>query len=196
MQGVEKLHLEDALEDSPQTRQLLAVFERDASALRKYSNGLHSCCSRIMKAQNELCAATQSLAQHLRDFEIQKFPLESDESILTSTLKQFASYLDDVSSIQQVLSAQFSETMMYPLTKFLQADLEEVSTLSEMFQIATNEHENTMNKYMKLPKKKESERQRQESNEDLYMMRKKFHQSPSYKHAQLITDFYALGIKD
>lgn len=29
-----------------------------------------------------------------------------------------------VSSIQQVLSAQFSETMMYPLSRFLQADLE------------------------------------------------------------------------
>ena len=28
----------------------------------------------------------------------QKFPLESEDSILTSTLKQFSSYLDDVST--------------------------------------------------------------------------------------------------
>lgn len=30
-------------------------------------------------------------------FLLQKFPLESDDSVLSSTLKQFSSYLDDVS---------------------------------------------------------------------------------------------------
>lgn len=183
--GIEKLHLEDALEDSPQTRSLLSVFEKDAMALKKYTTGLHNCCQRIMKAQNELCAATQSLSQHLRDFEIQKFPLESDDSVLSSTLKQFSSYLDDVSSIQQVLSAQFSETMMYPLSRFLQADLEEVTTLCEMYQIASNEHDNAMNRYMRLPKKKESERQKSEYNEELYLMRKKFHQTSLHYYSSL-----------
>nr|XP_019922370.2 DCC-interacting protein 13-alpha isoform X7 [Crassostrea gigas] len=183
--GIEKLHLEDALEDSPQTRSLLSVFEKDAMALKKYTTGLHNCCQRIMKAQNELCAATQSLSQHLRDFEIQKFPLESDDSVLSSTLKQFSSYLDDVSSIQQVLSAQFSETMMYPLSRFLQADLEEVTTLCEMYQIASNEHDSAMNRYMRLPKKKESERQKSEYNEELYLMRKKFHQTSLHYYSSL-----------
>eukprot|EP00105_Crassostrea_gigas_P038222 XP_019922370.1 PREDICTED: DCC-interacting protein 13-alpha isoform X7 [Crassostrea gigas] len=183
--GIEKLHLEDALEDSPQTRSLLSVFEKDAMTLKKYTTGLHNCCQRIMKAQNELCAATQSLSQHLRDFEIQKFPLESDDSVLSSTLKQFSSYLDDVSSIQQVLSAQFSETMMYPLSRFLQADLEEVTTLCEMYQIASNEHDSAMNRYMRLPKKKESERQKSEYNEELYLMRKKFHQTSLHYYSSL-----------
>ncbi|XP_062578797.1 DCC-interacting protein 13-alpha-like isoform X1 [Saccostrea cucullata] len=183
--AIEKLHLEDALEDSPQTRSLLSVFEKDAMALKKYTTGLHNCCQRIMKAQNELCAATQSLSQHLRDFEIQKFPLESDDSVLSSTLKQFSSYLDDVSSIQQVLSAQFSETMMYPLSRFLQADLEEVTTLCEMFQLASNEHDSAMSRYMRLPKKKDSERHRQECGEELYLMRKKFHQTSLHYYSSL-----------
>ncbi|XP_061175855.1 DCC-interacting protein 13-alpha-like isoform X4 [Saccostrea echinata] len=183
--AIEKLHLEDALEDSPQTRSLLSVFEKDAMTLKKYTTGLHNCCQRIMKAQNELCAATQSLSQHLRDFEIQKFPLESDDSVLSSTLKQFSSYLDDVSSIQQVLSAQFSETMMYPLSRFLQADLEEVTTLCEMFQLASNEHDSAMNRYMRLPKKKDSERHRQECSEELYLMRKKFHQTSLHYYSSL-----------
>ncbi|XP_021370338.1 DCC-interacting protein 13-alpha-like isoform X1 [Mizuhopecten yessoensis] len=177
MPGIEKLHLEDALEDSPQTRHLLSVFEKDALALKKYSTGLHGCCQRIMKAQNELCAATQSLAQHLRDYEIQKFSLETEDSILTSTLKQYASYLDDVSSIQQVLSAQLSETMMYPCTKFLQADLEEVTTLYEMFNIASSEHGSAQSRYMKLSKRREDDRTRNEANQDLYLTRKKFHQT-------------------
>ncbi|KAK7464555.1 hypothetical protein BaRGS_00037890, partial [Batillaria attramentaria] len=162
MPDMERLHLEDALEDSPQTRHLLMVFEKDAMQLKKFTAGMHNCCQRIMSAQNELCAATQSLAQQLRAYEIQKFPLESEDSILTSTLKQFSSYLDDISSIHQVLSQQFSETMMYPLNKFLQADLEE--------------HEQALVRYMKMPRKKE-EKTRIEANDELYNMRKKFHQA-------------------
>ncbi|XP_060583550.1 DCC-interacting protein 13-alpha-like [Ruditapes philippinarum] len=181
MPEMPKLHLEDALEDSPQTRNLLSVFEKDAMVLKKYSVGLHNCCQRVMSAQNELCAATQSLSQHLRNYELQKFPLETENSILTSTLEQFAAYLDNISSLQQVLSAQFSETMMYPMTKAIQADLDEISTMYEMFQIATHEHEHAMIKFMKIPKKKDC----QDANEELYMMRKKYHQTSLHYYSAL-----------
>ncbi|XP_053377030.1 DCC-interacting protein 13-alpha-like isoform X2 [Mercenaria mercenaria] len=181
MPEMPKLHLEDALEDSPQTRNLLSVFEKDAMVLKKYSMGLHNCCQRVMSAQNELCAATQSLSQHLRNYELQKFPLETENSILTSTLEQFAAYLDNISSLQQVLSAQFSETMMYPMTKAIQADLDEISTMYEMFQIATHEHEHAMTRFMKMPKKKDV----QEVNEELYMMRKKYHQTSLHYYSAL-----------
>lgn len=40
----------------------------------------------------------------------QKFPLESEDSILTSTLKQFSSYLDDVSTLQR----QFHHNISFP----------------------------------------------------------------------------------
>ncbi|KAL5015397.1 hypothetical protein ScPMuIL_009667 [Solemya velum] len=185
MLDIEKLHLEDALEDSPQTRHLLSVFEKDAMMLKKYSMGLHNCCQRAMKAQKELCAATQALAQHLRIYEMQKFPLESEDSILITTMKQFASYLDDVSSIQQVLSAQYAETMMYPMSKFLQADLEEIATMYEMFQIASHDHDSALSKYMKLPKKKDNEKIRNEANAELYAMRKKFHQTALHYYSSL-----------
>ncbi|KAK6175490.1 hypothetical protein SNE40_013948 [Patella caerulea] len=186
MPDIEKLHLEDALEDSPQTRNLLSVFEKDAFVLKKYTGGLQACCQRIMSAQNELCAATQGLAQQLRAYEAHKFPLESENSILTSTLKQFASYIDDISSIQQVLASQYSETMMYPINKFVQADIEEVSTMYEMYQISSHEHEQALGKYMKLSaKKKENEKARIETNEELYTMRKKFHQTSLHYYSCL-----------
>ncbi|KAL4227086.1 DCC-interacting protein 13-alpha [Mactra antiquata] len=181
MPDMPKLHLEDALEDSPQTRSLLSVFEKDAMVLKKYSLGLHNCCQRVMSAQNELCAATQALSQHLRNYELQKFPLETENSILTSTLEQFAAYLDNISSLQQVLSAQFSETMMYPMNKAIQADLDEISTMCEMFQIATHEHESAMTRFMKIPKKKDV----QEANEELYAMRKKYHQTALHYYSAL-----------
>ncbi|KAK7102909.1 DCC-interacting protein 13-alpha-like isoform X2 [Littorina saxatilis] len=184
MPDLERLHLEDALEDSPQTRHLLMVFEKDAMQLKKFTTNMHNCCQRIMSAQNELCAATQSLAQQLRAYEIQKFPLESEDSILTSTLKQFSSYLDDISSIQQVLAQQYSESMMYPLNKFLQADLEEISTMHEMFQMATQEHEQALMRYMKMPRKKE-DKTKMEANEELANMRKKFHQTALHYYSAL-----------
>lgn len=181
MPDMPKLHLEDALEDSPQTRNLLAVFEKDAMVLKKYSVGLHNCCQRVMSAQNELCAANQALSQHLRSYELQKFPLESENSILSSTLEQFAAYIDTISSLQQVLSAQFSETMMFPMSKALQADLEEISTMYEMFQIATHEHELAQAKFLRVPRKKDVA----EANEELYQMRKKFHQTALHYYSAL-----------
>ncbi|XP_052213911.1 DCC-interacting protein 13-alpha-like isoform X2 [Dreissena polymorpha] len=183
MPEMPKLHLEDALEDSPQTRSLLGVFEKDAMVLKKYSVGLHNCCQRVMSAQNELCAATQSLSQHLRNFELQKFPLEQEGSILTSTLEQFAAYLDNISSLQQVLSAQFSESMMFPMSKALQADLDEISTMYEMFQIAAHEHEQAMTRFMKVSKKKEKEVL--DLNDELYAMRKKYHQTALHYYSSL-----------
>ncbi|KAH3819306.1 hypothetical protein DPMN_121040, partial [Dreissena polymorpha] len=179
MPEMPKLHLEDALEDSPQAR----VFEKDAMVLKKYSVGLHNCCQRVMSAQNELCAATQSLSQHLRNFELQKFPLEQEGSILTSTLEQFAAYLDNISSLQQVLSAQFSESMMFPMSKALQADLDEISTMYEMFQIAAHEHEQAMTRFMKVSKKKEKEVL--DLNDELYAMRKKYHQTALHYYSSL-----------
>ncbi|XP_064604582.1 DCC-interacting protein 13-alpha-like isoform X3 [Liolophura sinensis] len=185
MPGIEKLHLEDALEDSPQTRRLLGVFEKDAMILKKYTTTLFNSCQRILNAQNELCSATQALSQHLSAYEKQDFPLESDDSILSSTLKQFSSYLDDVSSLQQVLATQLADGMMYPLTKFLHADMEEILTMFEMFQIASVEHEQALTKFTKLPKKKDNERQRLDANEELYVMRKKFHQTALHYYSAL-----------
>ena len=39
-----------------------------------------------------------------------------------------------------------------------------------------SDHENSLNKYMKLPKKKDNEKLRQEASDELYAMRRKFHQ--------------------
>ncbi|GFO15601.1 Dcc-interacting protein 13-alpha [Plakobranchus ocellatus] len=184
MPDVEQLHLEDALENSPQTCHLLNVFEKDSLLLKKFTLKMHQCCQRIMSAQNELCAASQALAQHLRSYETKKFPLETEDSVLSTTLKQFSTYLDDISSMHQVLAQQFSETMMYPLNKFLQADIEEISTMNEMYRLATHDHEQSLAKYMKQPIKKD-DKSRVEINEELYANRKKFHQTALHYYSSL-----------
>ncbi|KAH9490583.1 DCC-interacting protein 13-alpha [Bulinus truncatus] len=184
MLEVEQLHFDDALEDSPHSRHLLLVFEKDAMMLKKYTQNMHNCCQRIMSAQNELCSATQALAQQLRSYEHQEFPLEYGDSVLALTLRQFATFLDDISSVHQVLAQQFSETMIYPLNKFLQADMEEITTMHEMFKVAANEHEQSISKYMKQTIKKD-DKDRIEINKELQANRKKFHQTVLHYYSAL-----------
>ncbi|MGH0188807.1 UNVERIFIED_CONTAM: hypothetical protein FKN15_034703 [Acipenser sinensis] len=73
MPGIDKLPLEDALEDSPQTRSLLGVFEEDAAAISSYSQQLYQALQRIHDAQTrsllgvfeEDAAAISSYSQQL-----------------------------------------------------------------------------------------------------------------------------------
>ncbi|XP_013390829.1 DCC-interacting protein 13-alpha-like [Lingula anatina] len=176
MPEIEKLHLEDAFEDSPQTRSLLNVFERDAKRLKRYTSNLHECCQKIVNAQNDLTLGLQNLSQHLQAYSTMEFPLETEDSILSSTLKQFSVHVEELCSIQQILAAQLSDGMMYPLNKFLQADIAEIATMYEMYQIATHDMEQAMLKHMKI-RKKESEKLKQEACEEVYIARKKFHQT-------------------
>lgn len=177
MPGMERLHLEDAFEDGPQTRNLLTLFEADALMLRSYVLSLYRCFSRVVAAQKEVCAATQSLSSHLKAYDQQRFPLESDESILSSTLSQFSIFLDELSSVQQVLLTQLSDNTIFPISRFLKNDLDEILSLKEVFQSASDEHEQSLATYMKFPKKKEQDKSRQEVVDELYIARKKSHQT-------------------
>lgn len=186
MPGIEKLPLEDALEDSPQTRSLLSVFEEDVGRLRSYTSALRQCCERILAAQSELTAATQALSSHLKAYENMKFPLDNDtDSVLVSTLKQFANSLDEASSWHQILVSQLSDGMMFPLSNFLDIELKDVIARCEMFQISSNDLDKVLVKYSKLSKKKDSDKDCGEVNEEVYMARRKFHQIALHYYASL-----------
>uniref|UniRef100_A0A3Q2FED0 Adaptor protein, phosphotyrosine interacting with PH domain and leucine zipper 2 n=1 Tax=Cyprinodon variegatus TaxID=28743 RepID=A0A3Q2FED0_CYPVA len=64
-----KLLLEDALQDSPQTRSLLSVFEEDAGNLTEYTNQLLQAMQRVFGAQSEMGLATEQLSRQLLDYE-------------------------------------------------------------------------------------------------------------------------------
>ncbi|ELU15980.1 hypothetical protein CAPTEDRAFT_171114 [Capitella teleta] len=185
MPGMEKLHLEDALEDGPQMRSLLGVFEKDAQMLQKYTTDLHKCCERVLDAQKEMSAATYSLSTHLKVYEKQSFPLENDDSILISTLKQFTIYLDELSSIHQVLASQMGDSMLFPLSKFLQADLDEILTMKDVVKSNSSECDNALVRYMRHSKKKDQDKTRYVVNEELAVSRKKYHQSALHHYAAL-----------
>ncbi|KAM9759260.1 DCC-interacting protein 13-alpha [Menidia menidia] len=177
MPGIEKLPLEETLEDSPQTRSLLGVFEEDTAAISNYCTQLYQAMQRIYDAQNELSAATHLTSRLLKEYDKQRFPLGGDDEVMSSTLQQFAKVIDELSSCHAVLSTQLADAMMFPITQFKERDLKEILTLKEVFQIASDDHDTAINRYSRLSKRRDNDKVRAEVVEDVYTSRKKQHQT-------------------
>uniref|UniRef100_A0A672FMI0 DCC-interacting protein 13-beta n=1 Tax=Salarias fasciatus TaxID=181472 RepID=A0A672FMI0_SALFA len=153
-----KLLLEDALQDSPQTRSLLSVFEEDAANLTDYTNKLLQSMQRVFGAQSEMGLATEQLSKQLLDYEKKNFALgKGDEEVITM-LQSFAKSVGELNSLHTELANQMADGMVFPLIQFREKDLTEISTLKEIYGIATDEHEAAMVKYSRLPKKRENEK--------------------------------------
>ncbi|XP_057625417.1 DCC-interacting protein 13-alpha [Chionomys nivalis] len=187
MPGIDKLPIEETLEDSPQTRSLLGVFEEDATAISNYMNQLYQAMHRIYDAQNELSAATHLTSKLLKEYEKQRFPLGGDDEVMSSTLQQFAKVIDELSSCHAVLSTQLADAMMFPISQFKERDLKEILTLKEVFQIASNDHDAAINRYSRLSKKRENDKVKYEVTEDVYTSRKKQHQTMMHYFCALNT---------
>uniref|UniRef100_A0A8D2L2F7 Adaptor protein, phosphotyrosine interacting with PH domain and leucine zipper 2 n=1 Tax=Varanus komodoensis TaxID=61221 RepID=A0A8D2L2F7_VARKO len=136
-----------------QTRSLLSVFEEDAGTLTEYTNQLLQAMQRVYGAQNEMCLATQQLSKQLLAYEKQLNLLHSE------------------------LAKQLADTMVLPIVQFREKDLTEVSTLKDLFSLASNEHDVSMAKYSRLPKKKENEKVKQYVAKEVATARRKQHLS-------------------
>uniref|UniRef100_A0A8C2WBK7 Adaptor protein, phosphotyrosine interaction, PH domain and leucine zipper containing 1 n=1 Tax=Cyclopterus lumpus TaxID=8103 RepID=A0A8C2WBK7_CYCLU len=187
MPGIEKLPIEETLEDSPQTRSLLGVFEEDTAAMSNYCTQLYQAMQRIYDAQNELSAATHLTSRLLKEYDKQRFPLGGDDEVMSSTLQQFAKVIDELSSCHAVLSTQLADAMMFPITQFKEKDLKEILTLKEVFQISSDDHDVAVNRYSRLSKKRDNDKLRAEAVEDVYTSRKKQHQTMMHYFCSLNT---------
>ncbi|XP_074493700.1 DCC-interacting protein 13-alpha [Sebastes fasciatus] len=187
MPGIEKLPIEETLEDSPQTRSLLGVFEEDTAAMSNYCTQLYQAMQRIYDAQNELSAATHLTSRLLKEYDKQRFPLGGDDEVMSSTLQQFAKVIDELSSCHAVLSTQLADAMMFPITQFKERDLKEILTLKEVFQISSDDHDVANNRYSRLSKRRDNDKLRAEAVEDVYTSRKKQHQTMMHYFCSLNT---------
>ncbi|KAF4022606.1 hypothetical protein G4228_014459 [Cervus hanglu yarkandensis] len=177
MPAVDKLLLEEALQDSPQTRSLLSVFEEDAGTLTDYTNQLLQAMQRVYGAQNEMCLATQQLSKQLLAYEKQNFALGKGDEEVISTLHYFSKVVDELNVLHTELAKQLADTMVLPIIQFREKDLTEVSTLKDLFGLASSEHDLSMAKYSRLPKKKENEKVKTEIVKEVAAARRKQHLS-------------------
>ncbi|XP_066405881.1 DCC-interacting protein 13-beta isoform X2 [Molothrus aeneus] len=177
MPVVDKLLLEEALQDSPQTRSLLSVFEEDAGTLTEYTNQLLQAMQRVYGAQNEMCLATQQLSKQLLAYEKQHFALGKGDEEVIATLHYFSKVVDELNILHSELAKQLADTMVLPIIQFREKDLTEVSTLKDLFGLASNEHDVSMAKYSRLPKRKENEKLKAEVAKEVANARRKQHLS-------------------
>ncbi|KAL2093860.1 hypothetical protein ACEWY4_011172 [Coilia grayii] len=172
-----KLLLEEALQDSPQTRSLLSVFEEDAGTLTDYTNQLLQTMQRVFGAQSEMGLATEQLSKQLLEYEKQNFALGKGDEEVISTLQHFAKTVEELNTLHAELATLIADRMVYPMIQFREKDLTEISTLKEIFGIASDEHEAAMVKYSRLPKKRENEKIKAEVVNEVAFARRKQHQA-------------------
>ncbi|KAK9400009.1 DCC-interacting protein 13-beta [Crotalus adamanteus] len=165
------------MQDSPQTRSLLSVFEEDAGTLTEYTNQLLQAMQRIYGAQNEMCLATQQLSKHLLAYEKQNFALGKGDEEMISTLQSFSKIVDELNVLHTELAKQLANTMVLPIIQFREKDLTEVSTLKDLFSLASNEHDISMARYSRLPKKRENGKLKAEVVKEVASARRKQHLS-------------------
>ncbi|KAL0968034.1 hypothetical protein UPYG_G00261400 [Umbra pygmaea] len=177
MPAVHKLLLEEALQDSPQTRSLLSVFEEDAGTLTDYTNQLLHSMQRVYGAQSEMGLATEQLSRQLLEYEKQNFALGKGDEEVINTLQQFAKTVGELNTLHSELATEMADRMIFPMIQFREKDLTEVSTLKDIFGIASDEHEAAMVKYSRLPKKRESEKVKAELVAEVAYSRRKQHQA-------------------
>jgi DCC-interacting protein 13 alpha len=191
---MQKLHLEDCLDDTPQAKAMLELFEKDTQMLKKFTKAFSSSCQKVAQAQAQMISAQQEFSYFLRLYEKQEFPLEStdahltSESLpeaneansnnasLTSTLNQFANYIDEISTCYQVFATQMNDSVIFPLSKIIDNEFEDLSSLSQMYEISSQEEEMAIQKYLRLSTRSEHDITRGELREEVEMYKKKFHQ--------------------
>eukprot|EP00071_Canis_lupus_P008651 XP_005626013.1 DCC-interacting protein 13-beta isoform X3 [Canis lupus familiaris] len=132
---------------------------------------------RVYGAQNEMCLATQQLSKQLLAYEKQNFALGKGDEEVISTLHCFSKVVDELNVLHTELAKQLADTMVLPIIQFREKDLTEVSTLKDLFGLASNEHDLSMAKYSRLPKKKENEKAKTEVVKEVAAARRKQHLS-------------------
>uniref|UniRef100_A0A671YPV5 Adaptor protein, phosphotyrosine interacting with PH domain and leucine zipper 2 n=1 Tax=Sparus aurata TaxID=8175 RepID=A0A671YPV5_SPAAU len=105
-------------------------------------------------------------------------PLQSEMGLATEQLsQQLLEYEKKLNSLHSELANQMADSMVFPLIQFREKDLTEISTLKEIFGIATDEHEAAMVKYSRLPKKRENEKLKSDMVKEVAYTRRKQHQA-------------------
>ncbi|KAK2506344.1 hypothetical protein MC885_017025, partial [Smutsia gigantea] len=108
---------------------------------------------------------------------LQNFALGKGDEEVISTLHYFSKVVDELNVLHTELTKQLADTMVLPIIQFREKDLTEVSTLKDLFGLASTEHDLSMARYSRLPKKKENEKVKTEVVKEVAAARRKQHLS-------------------
>lgn len=169
------LCLEDCLEDSPQTRALIGVYEQDSTIFLEFIQSLRDSYQEIASIQNKLANATNSLSSKLKQFSNLSFSLNLGAENLGSTINMLAVKVDEIAMINKITHGELIENLNGPLSRFGDQDFEEFYRLKTNFHSSDKLHEDAAARLARVPKKKNNEKSWKEATDQLYAARKAFH---------------------
>ncbi|XP_067914847.1 DCC-interacting protein 13-beta isoform X2 [Heterodontus francisci] len=187
MPPVDKLLLEEALQDSPQnemsiaTQQLskqLLAYEKQNFALSKGDDEVISTLQRFARVVDEgIFIFGIEEQKNKENYSTGTGPSALQACADPDPLAKHVVYFLRLSCLHTELAKQVADTMIFPMVQFRERDLTEVSTLKDLFLLASNEHDTAMAKYSKLPKRRQNEKLKAEAVAEVATARKRQHQS-------------------
>uniref|UniRef100_W5NEG4 Adaptor protein, phosphotyrosine interacting with PH domain and leucine zipper 2 n=1 Tax=Lepisosteus oculatus TaxID=7918 RepID=W5NEG4_LEPOC len=179
MPAVHKLLLEEALQDSPQMRILLSVGKAVTGLINGnlYFFNTTFTMNRLFKSQNEMSLATQQLSKQLLEYEKQnrclRIGVEENINFMKPDLNTWWMKGEPYTPI----FLNLADSSLIPFVKTFKQCVSEISTLKDIFGIASNEHDVSMAKYSRLPKRKENEKLKADVVAEVAYTRRKQHQA-------------------
>jgi len=173
--GNSTLCYEDCLEDSPQTRALIGVYEHDSILILEFIKSLKDIYNKIASIQNQLSIATGHLSTKLRQFSNLSSSLNLDVGGLCKTTNEVAVKVDEISMINRITYNELIESLQGPNLQFGDEDFEEFYRLKANFHSSDNLHEDAAARHARISKKKINEKNWKEASDQLYATRKTFH---------------------
>jgi len=170
-----RLCYEDCLEDSPQTRALIGVYEHDSIVLLEFIKSLKNIYNEIASIQNQLAIATGHLSTKLRQFSNLSNSLNLNVGGLCTTTNEVAVKVEEISMINRIAFNELVESLEGPNLQFGNDDFEEFYRLKANFHSSDSLHEDAAARHARISKKKINEKSWKEASDQLYAARKTFH---------------------
>uniref|UniRef100_A0A914X668 BAR domain-containing protein n=1 Tax=Plectus sambesii TaxID=2011161 RepID=A0A914X668_9BILA len=170
-----QLRLDEALDDTPQLRSLLKLFEEDSGNLRQWCRALDSALVRLTTAQTEIAAATAHLSAVVAAYQDQRLPLEQTELDMPDVTGRLTQTIGEVGSWMEVASQQLSNSVVFPVRRLL-TELDQLHNVHKpMFHDCRTALTDAEERFAKAGRK-DAPRKLEEVNNDVFLAKQNFHQ--------------------
>ncbi|KRZ06228.1 DCC-interacting protein 13-alpha, partial [Trichinella zimbabwensis] len=172
---ISSLCLDDVLENSPQTRCMLKVFEEDAKLLHEYVNQFQDQLEGLVAAQKQVAQSMEKLSAFLGSYSRACFPLALNDLEFPALLEKFQGRICELGSWMNLMVQQLRNCVLYPVNKLL-SRLVELENHKEEYEVLSDDLNTSLLKLVKLSPKCPTKKVEEIGNE-YGLMRQRFHQA-------------------
>ncbi|VDP38806.1 unnamed protein product [Soboliphyme baturini] len=120
------LCLDDILEDSPQTRFMVKMFEDDAEKVHTFAASMQSSLERLVSAQSESVLSLQQLSSLFQNYQQLNFQLERQENDYAVAMDKFGATVSEVLFKITALKWKLCNVFCFKLASWLELMLQQL----------------------------------------------------------------------